>query len=144
MEQDFPLEDHVPGRILAIDYGTRRIGLALSDPMRIIASPYKIISSRSPEDLFNETCRIIRELDVSKIVIGLPLGLEGDESPMAREVTAWGRRLGSKTGVEVCFLDESLSTVEAGRISTSLGSKQSPVDDIAASLILREYLEQLK
>ena len=144
VDTGYPQDSEIPGRILAIDYGRRRIGVALSDPMRIIASPHGILSSRSPDELFSQICRLVRDLDVSKIVVGLPLGLQGEESPMAKEVSEWGRRLKEKTGVEVCFLDESLSTAEADRISRALGSKQVPVDDIAASLNLREYLEQLR
>lgn len=141
MELDCSGNDE-PGRIIAIDYGRRRMGLAVSDPMRIIASPRGVISDRSPDMLLKQVCRIVKELEVTEIVIGLPCGLEGKSSPMAREVSAWGDRLAAETGIGVFYIDESLSSVEANRISRDLGSNRSSADDIAASLILREYLEQ--
>lgn len=135
------------GRILALDYGTRRIGVALSDPAGIIASPLTTLVRRAGKrPPWSELVRIVQENEVEEIVIGLPLDLSGDEGEWAAEVRVFGAQLARRTGLTVHWVDERLSSVRAERAVRSLGLKRSQreqkerVDAAAAAVILQNFL----
>lgn len=136
------------GRILGIDFGERRVGLAISDPSATIAQPLPAITrrpgKRPPVDAI---ARIAEEQQATGIVIGLPLTPEGEESDWTRAVRAFGERLGERTGLPVHYVDERLSSVRAERAIRSLGlrkrerERKTRVDTAAAMLILQAFLD---
>ena len=135
-------------RILGVDYGERRIGLALSDETATIASPLPTLKRRrGKRPPVAPVARLAEEHDVEAIVIGLPLTLEGEESEWTREVRAFGRKLGERTGCPVTFEDERMTSVRAERAVRSIGlskgerEKKGRIDAAAAVLILQAHLD---
>ena len=136
-------------RILGIDYGTRRLGLALSDPSATIAQPLPTILRRAGKrPPVQALAGIVHEQEVAEIVIGLPLSLSGDETDWTAEVREFGAKLAQRTGVPVNYLDERMTSVQAEKTVRSLGLKRSEreqkerVDAAAALLILQAYLDR--
>lgn len=134
-------------RILGIDYGEVRIGLALSDPLRIIAKPYQVIQNRG-EVTFSELKQIIKKEKVGLIVIGLPLHPDGGESNKTKEVRAFVEKMKSHIDIKIEFWNEVYTTVEANeelkRMKISAKDSKKFIDMIAASVILKDYLEYNK
>jgi putative Holliday junction resolvase len=138
-------------RILAIDFGARRVGVAISDPTATIAQPLTVLTRRAGKRAPVQAIADLAALhDVSHIVVGLPLTLAGDESDWTREVREFGTRLAERTGLGVTFADERLSSVAAERTVRSLGLKKAAreqkhrVDAAAAMLILQAHLDRMK
>ncbi|HPP79372.1 MAG TPA: Holliday junction resolvase RuvX [Deltaproteobacteria bacterium] len=135
-------------RILGIDYGTKRIGIAVSDPAGIMAHPLKVLEVRPDDSHLLEIQAIARSYGVEKIVVGLPYNMDGTEGPKAREACLWGERVAELTGLPVVFWDERLSSFEAEELLA--GHEVSPkrmrklVDKIAAGIILQGYLDSQK
>lgn len=134
-------------RTLGIDYGRRRIGLALSDPTRTIASPLTTLTRRDGKrPPWPELKRLIQEHEVDDVVLGLPLGLDGEENPWTAEVRDFASELIRRTGLPVRWVDERLSSVIAERAVRGSGLKRSQreekerVDAAAAAVLLRHYL----
>ncbi len=135
-------------RILAIDYGTRRIGVALSDPTRTLATPLPTLARRAGKrPPWAEIVRIVEEQEVGEIVVGLPLDLAGEEGAWAAEVRDFGDQLRRRTGLAVHWIDERLTSVQAERLVRSSGlprgerERKERVDAAAAALILQSYLD---
>ena len=133
---------------MALDYGERRIGVALSDPTRTIASPLTTLTRRAGKrPPWAEIGRLVGEHEVAELVVGLPLELAGGEGEWAAEVRSFGAELARRTGLPVHWVDERLSSVEAERAVRSMGLKRSQredkarIDSTAAALILRGYLD---
>lgn len=123
---------------MGIDHGGKRLGVALSDPMQIIARPYTIIGRRAKVDDFAALRRVIDGEDVVKIVIGLPTDSRDEIGPQARTVIRWALALAEAVRLPIVFWDESYSSAEA----ESLGRRRGrAVDDVAAAVMLQEYLE---
>lgn len=135
-------------RILAIDFGEKRIGLALTDPMQIIAKPYQTVQFQSNAHLLETLLQIIREQDVSLVILGLPIGSEGQETKKTLEVKKFGFFLEKSLPVPMQYWDERFSTAEANSELKKMGydfmKAREFVDAVAASLILRSYLENRK
>ena len=138
-------------RILAVDYGERRVGLAISDPTATIATPLAVLTRRpGKRPPVQAVTELIREHGVEHIVVGLPLMLSGEESEWTREVRVFGERLAQRAGVGVTFADERLTSVVAERAVRSLGLKRRQreqkqrIDAAAAMLILQAHLDSLK
>ncbi|MBN1968906.1 MAG: Holliday junction resolvase RuvX [Candidatus Delongbacteria bacterium] len=133
------------GRVLAIDYGTVRVGLAMSDPLRIISSPYKTIDYHGNDQLVVDIKKEMIENQVDELVLGYPIGLSGNKTPKTLEVEAFCEMLKSE-GLKVTLIDESFTSEEAKKIMHSMGKKtghnKKMVDQIAASIILKEYLNK--
>ncbi|HEX2190497.1 MAG TPA: Holliday junction resolvase RuvX [Longimicrobiaceae bacterium] len=135
-------------RILALDYGRRRIGVAVSDPTRTIAAPLATLTRRAGKrPPWAEIGRLVAEQEAGELVVGLPLELGGEEGEWAAEVRAFGAELARRTGLPVHWVDERLSSVEAERAVRSMGLKRSRredkarIDATAAALILRGFLD---
>jgi putative Holliday junction resolvase len=128
----------MPGRLMGIDHGRKRLGVALSDPMQIIARPYTIIHRRAKADDFAALRRIIDAEGVAKIVVGLPTDSRDEIGSQARTVIRWAQVLAEAIGLPVVFWDESFSSIEAESLGRRPGE---PVDDLAAAVMLQEYLE---
>lgn len=136
-------------RILALDVGDRRVGLSISDPTGMLASPFGAVE-RGESDIA-EIIRTAEREDVSEIVVGLPLTLKGEGRAQAGKVRAFVRDLRAETGIPVKTLDERLSTVQASRLLTDAGSggsrrarrdrRSGRIDAAAATVILQAYLD---
>ena len=137
------------GRVLGIDYGERRVGVAISDPTATIAQPLIVLTRRAGKrPPVQAIADIAAEHEVEHIVIGLPLTLAGDESEWTAEVRAFGDKLAQRTGRGVTFADERMTSVAAERAVRSLGLRRSEreqkerVDAAAAVLILQTFLNR--
>ena len=135
------------GRILSIDYGTSRVGFAVSDLLHIIATPLKTIKNKSIQDLLKNIGQIVKEYDIRSIVVGLPLGLNGKETKQTKTVKLFSETL-AKNNYKVIFEDERLTTVlakkEIIKQKISTGKNKSLIDQVSAALILQNYLDRKK
>ena len=136
-------------RIIGIDYGERRVGVAISDPTATIAQPLTVLTRRTGKrPPVQAIADLAAEHGAAHIVIGLPLTLEGNESDWTREVRAFGDKLAARAGIGVSFADERMTSVVAERAVRSLGLKRRQreqkerVDAAAAMIILQAYLDQ--
>ena len=134
------------GRILAIDPGGRRVGLALSDPLRIIASPYKTLLISSNDDAAEQISAIIQNEQVTEVVVGVPLRPGAEKSEQAKRVEVFIEVLKARIEQPVYTIDESYSSVEAEeslhRMGKKVGDDKGAVDRIAAAIILKQYLQE--
>jgi putative Holliday junction resolvase len=130
-------------RTLGLDMGDSRIGVALSDPMGIMASPLTIISRTNEEADVKAIIDIARQREVGRIIIGLPLSMDGSLSRQAEKVKAFAAGLCRQTDIPVEFEDERLSTVLAKRMVQSVRktNRRTRYDAAAAALILQSYLD---
>ncbi|MCF6237346.1 MAG: Holliday junction resolvase RuvX [Candidatus Marinimicrobia bacterium] len=136
----------MPGRILAIDPGGRRVGLALSDPLRIIASPFETLLVKDNEDAIRQICAVIKEQQVTELVVGMPLRPGAQQSEQAKKVSVFIEALKAKVEQPVYTIDESYSSVEAEeslhQMGRKIGQDKGAVDRIAAAIILKQYLQE--
>jgi len=132
------------GSILALDYGTTRIGVAISDTLRITAQPLAVIPVVEFEERLRE---LIRDRDVDLVVVGLPTSLDGSEGPSAAGARRLAERVGAITGVTVEMVDERFTTATAERVlvegNVRRRRRREVVDKVAAAVILHGYLERL-
>lgn len=133
---------------MALDYGARRIGIAVSDPTRTIASPLTTLVRRAGKrPPWAEITRLVGEHEVAELVVGLPLDLRGNEGEWAAEVRAFGDQLARRTGLPVHWMDERFTSIQAEETVRGMGLKRSQredkarIDSTAAALILRAYLD---
>ena len=135
------------GRILSIDYGTSRVGFAVSDLLHIIATPLKTIKNKSIQDLLKNIGQIVKEYDIRSIVVGLPLGQNGKETKQTKTVKSFSETL-AKNNYKVIFEDERLTTVlakkEIIKQKISTGKNKSLIDQVSAAFILQNYLDRKK
>ena len=133
-------------RSLGLDIGDRRIGVALSDPEGILASPFTIINRRDESRDIEAITDIIRQQQVGQIVVGLPRSLDGSLGRQAEKVRVFVQKLCTHTEVPVEYRDERLTTVLAERLKRAAGSKKTREkarhDAQAAALILQGYLDE--
>lgn len=131
------------GRVLAFDPGSTRIGVAVSDPLRIVASPLTVVSV---EDFEGRIPALISEYRPTTLVVGLPVSLSGRENAAAVQARAFGTRLAEITGLPVEFVDERFTTATAESAMLEGGVKRrdrrSNVDKVAAAVILRHFLDR--
>ena len=132
-------------RILAIDHGTVRIGLAISDDLRLVASPLRTLDARAEPE--REIARIVREREIGTIIIGMPFHLSGEKGAAAQRSERFGEKLGKELNhdVPIEFVDERLSSVEAEASLARAGitgrkERDEVVDQLAAVVILQDYL----
>jgi len=133
----------LPGRVLGLDYGERRIGAALSDSLGLTAQPLVVLTRKN---LLNEILALVKQHEVALIVIGLPRHMSGEEGVKAEEARAFGARVAEKTGLPVEYMDERLTTLAAQRMLSetdmSGAKKRAVVDKLAAALILQTWLDR--
>lgn len=129
-------------RILGIDYGTRRVGLAMSDPLEIIATPFDTISKGK---VFGKIKELVDEFDISKIIVGYPLRINGEKGKRAKEVEEFAEELTKRFHISTLLWDERYSTLEAEDIirnkERKLKKQKGKVDKVAAAVILQSYLD---
>jgi len=137
---------NAPGRVLAIDYGSKRVGVAVSDPTRLISQG--VGTFENDEKLLGRLCDTIRRREVVLVVVGMPYSADGGKGTQAREVGRFIDRLKEVAAVEVDTWDESLSSVRANEAFREAGMKRRKraqkwrVDEMAARLLLQEYLDR--
>ena len=135
-------------RILAIDFGQRRVGVAISDPLQLTAQGLQTIVYSTYNGLFDKLGNIFEQYQIQKVVVGLPLHMNGSDSKRSREVRQFARKLAEQFRVELKLWDERLTSVAAERTMLQLGKSPSRakarVDQIAAMLILQGYLDFLR
>ena len=157
-----PAQPQKQGKILALDYGRARIGLALADSEGRIAAPHDTLERVNRNEDMRRLRELVRDHNVTQIVVGLPLRLDGSHGDMAEETTRFANRLRKQIGVPVAMMDERLTSWEAERILEEEQGRRIPhetthdgkrkrlsnaqgkytVDAIAATVILREYLSR--
>ncbi len=134
-------------RILAIDYGDARTGIAISDLLCSIVGSTTVIHSRKPEKTIDEICKLVQENEVGQIVMGLPKNMDGTEGPRAELCREFAKQVEQATGVSVAMWDERRTTVEAHNILSEHNyhgkKRKNTVDAVAAGLILESYLHFL-
>ncbi len=133
----------MPGRILALDYGHKRLGLAVSDELQLTVQPHRVYYRVNRREDFRFLRQIVRSLGVRRIVLGRPVHIDGERSEMTDEVENYAVRLRKELGIEVVLQDERLTTWEARQLQTAKrsGNEFDPVDALAAAVLLRDYLE---
>ena len=131
-------------RIMAIDYGDARTGIAISDPTGLLAGYTTVIHGRKSEVVAEEIARLVKEHGVEELVMGFPRNMDGTEGPRAELYRAFAARVEAAAGLPVTLWDERRTTVEAHNILHASGKKmknhKKTVDAVAATLILEGYL----
>ena len=137
--------------VLAIDYGTKRIGLAIADEKLKIPLPLKPIIEKNQQQVLEKIANLCREKNVFQIVIGLPLSFEFEETSMCQEIKAFGEKLKQITGIKIIYENEVLTTEAAKKMRQTTSQLKSRKDKLknhfdsqAASLILESYLRKVK
>ena len=133
------------GRYLGIDNGEKRVGLALSDPLKIIATPFRTLLVHNTNQVIRELDKIIDEQDVELIVVGNPLGMKGQQTVQTKRVMEFTDKL-RDIGYKIMLEDERLSSVSAKRImieqEIKTGYNKELIDQTAAAIILQQFLDK--
>jgi putative Holliday junction resolvase len=139
-----------PGRILALDHGERRIGIAWTDPLRIATHPGGVLERRTLEEDLQAIAQLCADREVTLVIVGLPVNMDGSEGPQAAQARAFMEALAGRLTQPVQAFDERLTTVEADRILDLEGVprggprgrrlRRQRRDALAASLLLEAYL----
>ena len=134
-----------PGRVMALDVGGRRIGVALSDSTRVLASPLTTLRAEPRPRAIDQIAALVARHEVAEMVVGLPLTLSGEIGPQARLVQAFADDLRAALAVPLHMFDERLTSVAAERMMQELGIKperrRERIDEVAASIILQDFLD---
>jgi putative Holliday junction resolvase len=131
-------------RILGLDVGDRRIGVAISDELGLTAQPLLTLSRRNRRQDLSSLGRLVRKYGCAQVVVGNPLYMSGDISPQALKAQAFAQALQLETNVELTLWDERLSTTEAHRhldAAGRTGNRRDVIDQVAAVLILQSFLD---
>ena len=133
------------GRALGIDFGTKRVGLALSDRSNIIASPYRTLNYVSEKDLIAQLETVVSENDIEILVLGLPINMKGEDTVQTKKVRNFKEIL-STLQIPIVFEDERLSSVSAINSlmlqNVKTGHNKPEIDKTAAAIILQQYLDK--
>lgn len=136
------------GRILALDLGKKRIGLALSDPLGITAQGLPTLQRSNIREDLAALDRLIAEREVTLLLMGFPLHMSGREGRQVEYTREFAERLGSHTGVELKYWDERLTTVAANRVlresGISIAKRARAVDQLSAQILLESYLDSME
>ncbi|MCX6135629.1 MAG: Holliday junction resolvase RuvX [Ignavibacteriales bacterium] len=144
--------DHTAGqhkRIMGIDFGTTRIGLSLSDPLQIIAVPFKTLDNKL--GVIDRICETIQQEEVGLVVVGMPLNLKGEKGKKAVEVEKFVEEVRKGTSIEIIHWDERFTTSIAHQTLLTMGTKREDrrtnkgrVDAMAAAILLQGFLDSRK
>jgi putative holliday junction resolvase len=133
-------------RALGLDFGERRVGVAVSDALGIAATPLEVIEGKTPEQVAQRVAALAKDKGATVLVVGLPINMDGTEHKSLLALRAKAEMCGKAAGLPVEFVDERLTTVEAGRRLWESGlthkDRKSRVDRVAAALILQSWLQQ--
>ena len=133
-------------RLMGIDFGDARVGIALSDPLMIMSQGYKTIKNDGTDTLFEEIAEIIKEKEVTKIIIGLPKNMDNSQGFRTDATMEFAEKLKTFTSVEIDFSDERLTTVSAHGFLNEMNvrgkKRKGAVDTLSAALILETYMRK--
>lgn len=133
-------------RYLGLDYGSKTLGLSISDSTMLIASSLKVITYNNIEELFNELDKVIKDYNVDGLVLGYPLNMNGTKSERTIKTLDFKDKLEERYDMEVNLMDERLTTVEAERMLISNGTtrekRKKVIDKLASTIILQSYLDK--
>ena len=133
------------GRLLGLDYGSKRVGVAISDTSRVIATPYAVLAADEAEQ---GIAAIVAEEGIETIVVGLPVSLSGEEGQSAAAARDFGERIAASSGLEVLFVDERFTTKVAEDVLIAGGMRRTKRRDIrdkmAATVMLQGHLDSLR
>jgi putative holliday junction resolvase len=142
------VSDRGDKRLLGIDLGQARIGLAVSDELGMLAHPLETFPAASSKKLLERIAAIVRERKIERIVVGLPRNMDGSVGPAAKEALAFVEKLRAQLPCPVVTWDERLTTVAANRFLRESGRKtrttRGQIDQVAAQIILQNYLDHLQ
>jgi len=135
-------------RILGIDFGERRIGLALSDPLGKMAWPFLTFDTKEDGDFLQRIEQLIEKENIGEIVLGMPRNMDGSIGRKGKEVLEFSKKLSSRIKIPITFWDERLTTVESLRVLRDTGAKlhkhKKKVDMLSAAFILQGYLDSIR
>lgn len=134
-------------RILGIDFGLKRVGYAVSDELRVLATPLEVYKTKSMRQTIDRTVELCKKYSAGLVVIGLPLSMNGEDSSATSRVRAFASVVERVTGLPVALFDERLSTVEGYELLAEVGYKKNAadvIDSVSAELILQGYLDTHK
>ncbi len=136
------------GRLLSIDFGKARIGLAISDPLGITAQPLEVVDAKIQRKALLEIKALVDKYRVEKIVIGLPLNMNGSEGPMVGSVREFASKLEESCSVKVIEIDERMTSLQAGKALDSASmrgkKKKKKIDSLSAQIILQTYMDSVQ
>ena len=131
------------GRVLGLDHGSRRVGVAMSDPLRITAQPLEVVARSKAVARIKD---LVAEFLIVEIVVGLPVSLDGGHGEPAKAARQFGAEVAAATGLDVTYLDERFTTVTAEKAMLEVGARRTVrrdnVDKVAAAIILRAFLDR--
>lgn len=131
-------------RKMGIDYGDKRIGVALTDALCIISSPYEVFQNQSMQQSINHIDKLIKEFDVDEVALGLPLNMDGTEGERAKLHREFGEALANFSGVKVFYVDERLTSAEAEELLIASGVRREKrkelIDKLSAQIILQTFM----
>jgi putative Holliday junction resolvase len=134
------------GRILAVDYGVKNVGLACCDELGVAVRPLPSVPNNGRRELIGRLRSAVQEHGIERLVVGLPLNMDGSSGEAVRRVERFMEALRAELSLPLCGFDERLSTTEATEIWRGMGSRQQKkyrtVDSLAAAIILERYLEE--
>ncbi len=137
-----------PGRVLALDVGGRRIGVALSDTTQRLATPLTTLAAAPRPHALLKIATLVAHHDVVAVVIGLPLSLDGTLGPQAQLTQRFGAALAAQIAIPVHYEDERFTSAAAERMMIELGiradRRRAQIDQVAASLILQDFLDRTR
>jgi|YelNatPaOPRAMG01_1025707.scaffolds.fasta_scaffold25806_2 putative Holliday junction resolvase len=135
-------------RIMALDIGDKKIGVAMSDPEGVLATPLVTIIRLNDSEAIDSICKLVSKYKVGHVVVGLPYSLDGSVGTQAEKVCAFARKLSQSLQVDIRMQDERLSSAAADRLLSEAGAKKghkkSVRDAAAAAFILQGYLDSLR
>lgn len=135
-------------RLMGVDYGDVRIGIALSDPLCIISSPFEVYQNKGQDDAIRHLCELIKQQNVSLVAFGLPVNMDGSLGERALLHKEIGKKLEQASGVKVVFVDERLTSAEAEDMLIASGvrreRRKEVIDKISAQIILQTYMNSKK
>ena len=132
-------------RWIAIDYGEKRIGIAVTDHLKMFVNPLTTIENKSDSAVFDQLLKIFQSQEVEKVIIGLPLSLDGEDTAKTKETREFYKKLSEKTSLPLIWWDERYSTYEANELLKNKGlnweKSRNVIDQIAAAVILKSYVD---
>lgn len=132
-------------RVIGVDLGTRRVGLAVSDPTGTIAMPAAVLENTGKKKVLETLAEAAKAYEAGAVVIGHPINMDGSIGPKAREAEEYAEALRQETGLEVVLWDERLSSVQAmaglEKANVKKGKRKKLVDRVAAQIVLQSYLD---
>ena len=135
-------------RIMGLDVGDARIGVALSDPLRLTAQRLTVLERTNLSQDVEAVRRLIEQHGVETMVVGLPLTMRGERGPQAQKVASFSDVLRQRLAIRIEFIDERLTTVQGSRALQATGTRgrkrKAVIDQVAAQLILQQYLDMTR